>query len=75
MQSLPQRNIMFFCFTDIAGLPRGWKPAICPLREEDFLFFPSLPKRKLKIAWWQVIPTRSLYIRNSQRPNVNYYQG
>ena len=64
MQSLPQRNIYIFCFTAIAGLPCGWKPAICPLREEDFskflFIFPSLPKRKLKIAWWQVIPSRYL---------------
>ena len=36
----------FFCFTAITGLPRGWKPAICPLREEDFLFFPLSAERK-----------------------------
>ena len=47
MQSL-HKKILFFCFTAIAGLPRGWKPSICPLREEDFPFFPLCRKENSK---------------------------
>ena len=41
-----RRNIIFCQFTAIAGLPPGWKPSICPLREEDFLFFPLSAEKK-----------------------------
>ena len=45
MQSL-HKEILLFCFTAIAGLPRGWKPSICPLREENFLFFFPLCRKE-----------------------------